>query len=224
MILKVPNTGRADMILHDVFENDVYGIAENLAPLHPRTIVDIGAHCGFFAVAAVLELQEVIRVVCVEPNPVFLECLRVNIEGTQRHWTSPVIEVVEAAIRHDGRDQLYVLPDTGMSMIYSPTENFCDDIKGYQHETVPVLRFEELYHHKALDVIDVLKIDVEGSEFDILANIPLPIRAKIRCIIGEYHHPAGWGVMKALLDIYYPHLRARCLGDQQAPIKEFIAL
>jgi FkbM family methyltransferase len=213
----MPDYGMADLILGDVFHADAYKMGD-MAAISPKVVVDIGAHCGFFAVAAKRKCPSIERIVCIEPSQVFVECLKRNTENLGCR-----VDIVDAAIRHDDKHDLYVDPTTGMAMIYDPAANFCDRIASYAHSKVVTWRFDRLYDWLGLSTIDVLKIDCEGSEFDILPNIPDRIRRNVRYIVGEYHHPAGYPVIKAVLDAYYGHLKPECLDNPQDSIGEFRA-
>lgn len=202
-------------ILKEVFVDDCYHI-EDLAKsgYKVETVLDIGAHMGFFA-ALIHHFWPQSNVICVEPQADLHPLLnRPN-------------QSVQAAIRHDGKTQFLVAPKTGGSMVYDPTVNIFTEIPSwYKTEQVSVMTYLQLLDTAKIPreaPIDLLKLDCEGSEFDILANIPTAQRTKIRRIVGEYHHIAGFEYVKRLIEIKYPHLKPYCWGDPNSSIQSFEA-
>lgn len=203
-------------ILREVFVDDCYQIEELAKSGYAvRTVIDIGAHMGFFA-ALIHHFWPEANVICVEPQ----SDLHPILNGPNK--------AIAAAVRHDGRANLLVSPKTGGSMVYDPTVNIFTDIPSwYKPETVTAITYLKLLELAQLGLdtkIDLLKLDCEGSEFDILTNIPTALRLNIRRIVGEYHHIAGFEYVKRLIQIKYPHLTPRCFGDPACPIQQFEAV
>lgn len=202
-------------ILREVFVDDCYHIEELAKSGYAvRTVIDIGAHMGFFA-ALIHHFWPESNVICVEPQ----SDLHPILNGPNK--------AIAAAVRHDGKSELLVSPKTGGSMVYDPTVNIFTDIPDwYKAEHVRSLTYLQLLGESGLErntTIDLLKLDCEGSEFDILTNIPTAQRANIRRIVGEYHHIAGFEYVNRLIEIKYPHLKPYCWGDPHSTIQAFEA-
>jgi hypothetical protein len=43
-----------------------------------------------------------------------------------------------------------------------------------------------------LEQVDLLKVDCEGGEYDIFADVPQPVFDRIAAIVLEVHRTAGW--------------------------------
>ena len=56
-----------------------------------------------------------------------------------------------------------------------------------EHEDVPALTLHDLFERHGIDSCDLLKVDVEGQEYDILYACGAQDLARVRRIHGEYH-------------------------------------
>lgn len=64
-----------------------------------------------------------------------------------------------------------------------------EDISNLKIETVKVKSFKEIYEEIGVDTIDLLKINVEGSEYDIMKNIfNSNLTSKINNYQIQFHH------------------------------------
>lgn len=193
----------ADSILSEVVENDCY----HLSDLHRSgyridVAVDVGAHMGFFGLM-IHHFWPEARVIGFEPDPDLLTCAQANYRGDPS-------DLFNAAIRYDGRHTLYVRPDwTGGTMIYDPAVNHCDDIpKTYLPREIRTFRLEDVVRH---ETIDLLKLDCEGSEYDILRSMASERAARIRRIVGEFHD--GYAQIEAIIKDRFSHLQPRLLTE-----------
>ena len=199
------NTTDARQVLAEIFEADTYGLeALKKTGYEVKTCIDVGAFQGFFA-KAVRRFWPNAKVVAIEPNSDFIETIQLNGSNV----------VINAAVRYDGKSDFYVSPWPCGSVMYDPAVNFCEDIpKEYTHRTVKTLRLDDPSILKPLgdSPIDLLKLDCEGSEFDILCSMPADLRNRIRHIAGEYHHLAGYHYVEQIIKLRYPHLQCRFTG------------
>lgn len=201
-------------ILNEVFMADCYRL-KYLYDLgyEVKLAVDIGAHMGFFG-ALVRHYWPLAKVMSFEPEfRLFPMVLR----------NSDPAYVYTAGIRYDGRHNFSMSPKTGGSMFYDPTVNLNPDIpKVYEQTTVATTTLEP---HVGAMRIDLLKIDVEGSEIHIFENMTASVRRNVKRIVGEYHTVEGWPFMEKLLRRQFPHLTPRTLNaDLMAPIACFEAV
>ena len=135
-------------------------------------VIDLGAHIGGFT-ARVKKLYPLAHIIAVEPDRNNLDLLKWNTSHYQG------VEIVSDAVLHDYRfASIYSLGEnTGAHMVigiasdtYIEGAVFCvglDSIVGF------------------LPVVDLLKIDVEGSEYNIFKHFKAWHR--IKRIVGEYH-------------------------------------
>jgi FkbM family methyltransferase len=204
-----------DGIIDEVMRRDVYGLVElQKSGYQIELAVDVGSFMGFFGVM-VRSLWPKAFVICFEPNRDLIPCIRAN--GN--------LNVYNAAIRYDGRGDYYVSPKQSQSgAIYDSSVTFSEDIiPNYEHRRVATSRLEDLI---LPDVnIDLLKLDCEGSEFDILSGMTPGLRWRIRRIVGEYHHIAGYRFIEQIINMRFKHLKPRLINiDPLATIANFEAV
>lgn len=147
-----------------------------------ETVLDIGANVGEFTLQALTKMGPRGRIICIEPGREALERLH--------EWTKNIdnIKVIEGALS-DKRciSKLYHDPDNigEHTIIPSTIKRYDKEPSGY--EMVQTYTLDQLVKELCLDTIDFMKMDVEGSEIDILksSSYTLP---KIRKIIIEGNH------------------------------------
>ncbi len=134
-------------------------------------VVDAGAHVGTFAATAAAHAAQV---VAVEPNPANLELLRANLD---RNGIDNV-EVVEGALWPGGGEvELAMAGPTSAGSVVG--EGGGTTVK------VPTVDLDGLVER--LGPIDLLKLDIEGAEFEVLRAASPATLAQIDTIVGELH-------------------------------------
>lgn len=196
------------VIVRDIYANDAYWlelIAERLA--EAKLIVDVGAHIGVFA-RKVREYAPYARIICVEA------CID-NLVALQANAETCGAEVFYGACAYDPRPLVLwnavrseVCESTGGSKVRSQDRQISDgDKRRYRWDGValPKYTLEDL---RQGDAIDLLKLDCEGSEFDILGNTTS--RERIGFIVGEYHGRQKWDWLRSIRfpDWDYGHMSA----------------
>lgn len=143
------------------------------------TVVDVGANAGVFALWAVKRGAS--RVIAVEPSPRMCEYLsrNVSLNGLRN------VTVVQAACGGErGEAVLYSRGDEGLNSLY------CRDVLGSTFRPLcrtPVLTLEDIFSRYGVETCHFLKIDCEGSEYEILLNAHEDTLRRIRMIAMEYH-------------------------------------
>jgi FkbM family methyltransferase len=149
-------------------------------PFHtPATVVDIGAHKGFFTLFAVRGLAAGGRVVAVEPAAANTEALgrHLRLNGLEDQ-----VQVLQAGVgAENGTAWLYPGPAENRSLYSRAGGNAV----GGEH--VEVLSLEEIFRRAALERVDFLKMDCEGGEYAALYAAPDSLLANVRCLSLEFH-------------------------------------
>ena len=168
-------------VLFEIYVQKCYGAAV----VKPgATVVDIGANIGCFSILAA---QKASRVIACEPHPDNLEILRKN--AAINRTTN--VEIIPCAISSlTGKSALFLPEDDTLVGRYSLHHE-----GGRRSIEVPCVTLEDLFRQAHLTTIDLMKIDCEGSEYEILYGIPGRTLSQIQQIIMECHdfpdHP-GW--------------------------------
>jgi FkbM family methyltransferase len=141
--------------------------------LLPETIIDLGSNVGgsilYFA-----SCYPNARIYGIEPDPETFRKLEANVAPLEN------VEVRRLAVAdHDGEAEFFPHPHTWASSL-KPTFATAPGI------TVQVRTLDSLMDELGLDRVDLIKLDVEGSEHDVLQAFEgLPTRAA--ALIGELH-------------------------------------
>ena len=151
--------------------------------LRPGQVVfDVGAHVGYFAAVASLEVGPEGSVLAFEPRPLNLRLLRKHVQWN--HLGN--VRIIEAAVgREDGEGRLRDDTGTGTGSLTNG-----DGL------SVRVLALDSLVRSGGAPAPDAIKIDVEGGELDVLEGA--------RWILRE-HRPV------LLLATHGPELHEACL-------------
>ena len=140
--------------------------------------VDIGANIG--SVSLFVDSfnrnrndNNKLRVIAVEPEPDNLVLLNQNIQN------NPVqnITIVPNAIWHE--EKMVSISSRGGN---SSIVNLENEIK----TDVAAITMEQLFSLHNIKEVDVMKIDIEGAEFDLIINTPAETLAKIKRLVLEF--------------------------------------
>jgi FkbM family methyltransferase len=158
---------RSDAVtLHDLFVRGEYDL-----DLHdpPQAVVDLGANGGL-SVLLFRAAFPGVKVLAVEPSPGSFERLRANVGAL------PGVQLLRCAVGAvDGEGRLDVRGESWAARL---------DAAGTVR--VPLRRLDRLLSGSDVEArTAVLKIDIEGAEWDVLSSLdpPLPFAA----IVGEFH-------------------------------------
>ena len=137
------------------------------------TVIDIGANIGCYSLLAA---QTAARVFACEPHPENLSILSKNV--ALNNMTN--VEIVSHAISGKAGKAPLIIPEnntfTGRYSLYPG--------RGGRSIEVTLITLEDLVREANLKEIDVLKIDCQGSEYEILYG-SANILSKVRQIIVE---------------------------------------
>lgn len=143
--------------------------------------VDVGANEGYFSTVAAGIVGLSGRVVAIEPQGRLQEILARNFAQNQL----PNVTIAPVAISdHGGRAELHIAPDTntGMSGLAPPTRYRVPT------EMVQTAPLAELLGVLGIGSVDLLKVDVEGHEYEVIMGSPGFFREhRVRAIALELH-------------------------------------
>jgi FkbM family methyltransferase len=142
---------------------------------------DIGANLGFFSLLAARLAGPEGHVVAWEPVPANAAAVRLN---AKLNGFAPLIEVREEAVSsRAGHAPLHVVADASWSHLADRGEH------RLTRETVdvPTVVLDDLVAAGEVDPPDFLKIDVEGSEVDVLRGARAVLAAHRPLVVCELH-------------------------------------
>lgn len=138
-------------------------------------VVDVGAHVGTFAIYAALKAKSG-RVYAYEPVVDNFKLLTRNISLNK---LKNIIPHNFAVSNRQGKKKIHLDDSSATASAFAgKNQKFC---------LVKTVRLRDIFDNNNLRKIDFLKIDCEGSEYDILLNTPQKYLKKINKISMEYH-------------------------------------
>jgi len=141
--------GRSDIgILQSQFIHNTY---LSLLPIRNEIIIDIGAHVGEFAIFCDYALHPK-RILSFEPVEQSYRILQKNKES----------DTYQYAIGSSSHTTMHVPENTAFSSSFPVSKNETQEI-------APCVRLDDMPEVQRLNAIGLLKIDVEGMEYDVLS-------------------------------------------------------
>ena len=171
----IDTTGTLPGTLAEVFVRRRYGTVDQF-----RTIVDIGANVGSFAVYAAQSSPRA-RIFCYEPEQENFRRLEKNLsinglEGRVTAFQSAVASTIAPRTLAVSVSQL----------------NAFDDLRaGASHQVVACTTLRDIRREHGLDTLDLLKMNCEGAEYEILGACSRADYDGILNIRLEYHNLDG---------------------------------
>jgi FkbM family methyltransferase len=174
-LLKIQR-GTEHVPIMGIFLRSEYGM-----PPDNATLVDLGANVGAFSVYAATVARNT-RVYAYEPMP---EAYRVMQENVHLNKMTEAIKCFNYAVAGTTAErELFI---TGTNFFF-PTLIAPAQPQGTRSQPVPCTTLAEIINVNKLARVDLLKMDVEGGEYDILYQTPLSYLARIQEIRMEYHN------------------------------------
>lgn len=167
----------------EIFDEHEYRIAEPIIRSATEPILDIGAHAGFFSLY-VRSLNPLVKIVAVEPEPKNVEFLKKQLEDNR----VKNIEVVNAALSSKtGNRKLLISRDSHNHRLLPTGDR---DTKG-ESLSVYTYSLPDLFKKCIITKVSLLKMDIEGGEYEVFEALSGDELAKIEAIIMEYHLRGG---------------------------------
>jgi len=162
---------------HRIYLRDEYRINQ-YAQKKMKCVVDLGANVGYFSarMAACAE-----RVICYEPVASNVEKAKINRNGRKN------VEIVNKAVAgQSGFIKMFKPHAEGMSCRYSMIFHQYSKSEN-EFESVECITLDQLFEEHKILKCDLIKMDIEGAEYETLYNASDHTFDKINRIVGEYH-------------------------------------
>jgi FkbM family methyltransferase len=144
-------------------------------------IIDLGASIGVFSIYAAASSTGS-RIYAYEPMPAFYHLLRENVRLNRTGGRIRCFNIAAA-----GRAQTRTLYVSGTHFQF-PTCVRPEEPEPSQQLSVPCITLAEILESNQLERVDLLKMDIEGSEYEVLYETTASVFARIREIRMEYHN------------------------------------
>lgn len=188
-------------VIDEFFVDKMYKSVEPIISAAKFPIIDIGAHIGVFSIYSKIlnqsPIQSGTKIIAIEPHPDNFKLLKQNINVNNLSG----IKIQQAAITstEEKTAQLYLSKNSHNHS----TTSLRGSARGGDEAisspiTVPAINLAQLIKENKIKKIGLLKMDIEGAEFEIIQNMEhacLPARQgtwnKIQYMVVEYHESRG---------------------------------
>ena len=188
-LLKVTLRDRGDeSVAEEVLARRGYKICEEAIRNAQGPIVDIGGHIGLFSLLA-STLRPNLPIYSFEPHADNFELLEQNLKNNGIKNVKAIREAVSDRV---GEADLLLSQQNlnhSLALAIEPTGKI---------QTVQATTLEKIFEKNSIQQCGLLKIDCEGSEYEILYSTPKAIFDKIQAIFLEYHEWSEKGLADAL--------------------------
>jgi non-ribosomal peptide synthase protein (TIGR01720 family)/FkbM family methyltransferase len=209
------NRNETDFLFGEVFEQESY-LRHGITIEDNACVFDVGANIGLFTLFASQQARDV-RVFAFEPIPPVFERLRANVQvhGVQAELLQagaagergsavfhyyPQVSILSGRFADAAHEREVVTRFVGNQTAPSgaPSDSsaaLLDELIAERLKTVAVdcrlVRISDVMQQHQVEQIDVLKVDVEKSEWEVLCGIEPADWPKIRQVIVEVHDQDG---------------------------------
>ena len=171
-----------ESVAAEIFKLREYRITEELIKNAVDPILDIGAHSGLFTLYA-RTLNPIISIVAVEPEEGNIALLKQHLADNQ----ITNVKIIEGAIAGtSGRRQLILSQD-------SHNHRLSDGEKDSKITTTTIRAYSlnDLLNSLNISRVGLIKMDIEGGEYEVFERLKTEDYKKIKAVIMEYHEIDG---------------------------------
>ncbi len=159
----------------EIFKLREYRLAEEIIASTTLPIVDVGAHSGMFTLYA-RALNKAARIIAIEPEP---ENLKLFEEHLKDNSVVNVKVIAGALAGTIGKRQLEVSPDShNHKLTFALDDENTLTVQAYDWEHLLKL---------CPDGIGLMKMDIEGGEYEVFLAAKTDELAQIQALVMEYH-------------------------------------
>ena len=168
-----------ESVAAEIFKLREYRMAETIISSATLPILDVGAHAGFFTIYA-RALNATVPIIAIEPEPHNLEAW---VNNTKQNKVDSVTLVKGALAKERGERELIRSQDS---------HNHVLKTKEKEKGSISVQAYDFKHFTKlAPQGFSLIKMDIEGGEYEVFENLDDKDFASIRAIIMEYHDLPG---------------------------------
>ncbi len=195
-VVSCPNANGARFPLYEIFGDDAYEMTGLVAGVDAdATILDVGGQIGGFALAAARALPRA-HVEVYEASPTSAGYIARNIAT---NGLGDRARVHKAAMAGSAGEFTFLDSGTASGHNGLTAPEWMKD-QGAREVTVPARTFDQAVQD-APTKVQVVKMDIEGAEYDVILNSSADSWREVRKVVMEYHPVAGHS-LQDLLDFF----------------------
>lgn len=167
-----------ESVFNEIFKFKEYRRAEDVIREATYPIVDVGAHVGFFSIYC-RSLNRKAKIFAIEPEQNNLKALNNHLKINKIKG----IKVVAGCLAQEsGTRELLLAADSHNHRLGPDFEKDDDSIE------VEASSFSDFYKQHRIKKISLLKMDIEGGEYEVFDSMSDRDFAMVNYIILEYHN------------------------------------
>lgn len=172
-------------VFKEIFMADVYNIEalRRVLPDDPL-VIDIGANAGFFDILLLSKIKNA-QIYAYEPLSSNIERMRSIASSNRRFDKSVIINPFAVTGTSCETLRLFARDTEDNQVVASTLKDF--DIANTKELWIPAISFSEIMARISKAKIDLLKMDCEGSEYDIILNTPPDVVRRVQRMLIEVH-------------------------------------
>lgn len=165
-------------VFNEIFKLREYRSAEEAIRNAEDPIIDAGAHAGFFTLYC-KALNPKVKIFAIEPEPGNFSALKRHLEENK----IKNVKIVRAALAgQSGQRSLLISPDSHNHKL-AEIEN-----SGDQKVEVTAYSFADFLKKNKIKNVSLLKMDIEGGEFEVIKSLSAKDLSMVNFVILEYHN------------------------------------
>jgi len=175
-----------ESVLAEIFKEREYKISEAAIAQAKHPILDVGAHVGLFSLYARL-LNPNVEILAIEPEEKNFKILKENIKQNKLNR----IKAFNVAL--GGRTEkksLFISLDSHNHRLESAPESNQKE-EALSSQPVQVFSFRDFLDQEKINFISLLKMDIEGGEYDVFSAFMPADFARVGAVVMEYHNYGG---------------------------------
>lgn len=183
-------------VFNEIFKLKEYRSADEVIKSAKHSIVDVGAHAGFFSMYC-RSLNKKVKIYAVEPEPANLKLLKQHLAENKIFG----VEIIAGALAGGSGERKLFLSNDSHNHFVIPTEMEGSLSSGVRDSSAPhgsaqndnkilkikALSFTDFCKKNKITKISLLKMDIEGGEYEVFENMSADDFAMVNYIILEYH-------------------------------------
>lgn len=182
-------------VLAEIFRYREYRAVDGIIGRAADPILDVGAHAGFFSLYA-RALNPKVKIFALEPEKKNLLALNKNFK-INKIKNVKILPVALAGI--SGERKIMLSADTHNHHLSALDDEFFYDCANHNHADqhpasikIKAVSCADICVKNKIKKLSLVKMDIEGGEYEIISSLLPSDYARIACIIIEYHDFDGF--------------------------------
>lgn len=174
-----------ESVAAEIFNWQEYKSAEEIISSLHLPILDVGAHIGIFSLYA-KAINPSADIYALEPEEDNFELLKKNISSNNLEG----VRIFKAALAGRSGTRDLILENDSINHHLSCADGLREPA-GLGFEKVAAISLEDFLENNRIDRIGLLKMDIEGGEYEVFRNLEEGVFSRIDNIVMEYHSCFG---------------------------------